>query len=278
MKDTISNIYKSLLKGISEREARIILKERANIEWSDIIAKPDSEVDDTQILADLVAFKSGKPLSKIYGHTEFYGRRFKVTEHTLDPRPDSETLIEAIFSKKQKPNSILDLGTGTGCLLLTLLAELPNASGTGVDISVDALGVAKDNAKSLNLDSRAAFVQSNWAESIDQKYDLVISNPPYIESNVIPTLDSSVKNHDPILALDGGQDGLNAYRTIFSQLDSVLNADGFCIVEIGFDQAESVPRLIEEQGLIIGSVMSDLAGNPRAVDIYLNEKTRRQWG
>jgi len=274
----ISDIYKHLCQEVSDHEARLILKERANIEWSDIIAKPDSKIDDSQILADLATFKSGKPLSKIYRHTEFYGRRFKVTERTLDPRPDSETLIEAILSKKQKPNSILDLGTGTGCLLLTLLAELPNATGTGVDISVDALGVAKDNAKSLNLDSRAAFVQSNWAESIDQKYDLVISNPPYIESNVIPTLDSSVKNYDPILALDGGQDGLNAYRTIFSQLDSVLNLNGFCIVEIGFDQAESVPRLIEEQGLIIGSVMSDLAGNPRAVDIYLNEKTRRQWG
>ncbi|MGH1399067.1 MAG: peptide chain release factor N(5)-glutamine methyltransferase [Alphaproteobacteria bacterium] len=277
---TISNIYKNLCQHMSDLEARLILKERAQIQWSDIIATPNREIEDTQILTDLAIFKSGKPLSRIYGKREFWGLEFKVTEHTLDPRPDSETLIEAVLNrcKTRTPQTILDLGTGTGCLLLALLSEFPEARGQGVDISGDALCIARENAKSLGLDNRAEFIQSNWTESVESKFDLVISNPPYIESNVIPNLDKNVKNHDPMGALDGGNDGLDAYRTIFSGLDSILKPEGFAIFEIGFDQAETVPRLSKDYGLTPNGLYHDLAGNPRAVDIFIDEKAARKWG
>lgn len=282
MKQTLSNIYKYLSSEIGELEARIILKERANVEWADIIANPDREILTDTILNDLATCKSGKPLSRIYGKREFWGLEFTVNEHTLDPRPDSETLIEAILNRYQSqnkaPETILDLGTGTGCLLLSCLSEFKNAKGIGADINEKTLQTAQGNAKSLGLEGRTRFIQSNWIESIDEKCDLIIANPPYIESNVIPNLTKQVKNHDPMLALDGGEDGLQAYKDILSNLSRVLNDTGFAIFEIGFDQAEKVTRLSENYGFFPGKLYTDLAGNPRAVDMFKSEKMRHQWG
>lgn len=268
----ISEIYKHLSQKLSELEARIILKERAEIAWSDIIANPDREIDTETILKDLTERQSGKPLSRIYGTREFWGLPFNINEHTLDPRPDSEILIEAAMrffeTQDRTPKSILDLGTGTGCLLLSLLHEYKAAQGKGIDISKEALNVAKHNAKSFKLDDRTSFVHGSWDSAKGNQYDLIIANPPYIESKVIPTLEKEVKNHDPIQALDGGEDGLQAYKDIFSLLPDLLKDDGFAIVEIGFDQAEKVMRLSEKQGLKAGELYRDLAGNPRAVDIF----------
>jgi len=268
---TISDIYKYLCQQIPELEARMILKERAGIEWADIIANPDQEIETQLILNDLQQIRSGKPLSKIYGKREFWGLEFEVNEHVLDPRPDSETLIEAAlahYKGKQPPKTILDLGTGSGCLLLSLLSEFPQAQGIGIDISADALKVAKTNAKNLHLESRVTFIDGQWAESLEEKFDLIISNPPYIQSKVIPNLEKNVKNYDPILALDGGIDGLDAYKSIFSDLPRVLNDDGIAFFEIGFDQADDIVRLSKKYKIRNEALYYDLAGNPRVVEIF----------
>jgi release factor glutamine methyltransferase len=273
---TVKETYKELCKKLPELEARISLEERAGVSWSSIIADGEKEIDENAYKAikdDLETRLSGKPLSKIYGKKEFWGREFIVNEHTLDPRPDSETLIELAlkyYKDKEPPKTILDLGTGTGCLLLTLLSEFKGARGVGIDISEEALKIANQNAEALNLTDRVSFSQGEWAESITDTFDLVISNPPYIASDVIPNLEKEVKIHDPILALDGGFDGLQAYEDIFSDLSRILKDDGMALFEIGFDQGDEMMRLSKKYEIRIGNVHPDLAGNPRVVDIFKN--------
>ena len=272
--DTYHDTYKALSKQLSETQARIILNERAGLSWASIIATPDAIIDDKTAQAiqnDLKQRMNGKPLSRIYGKREFWGLEFSLNENTLDPRPDSETLIEtalAHYKDKPPPKTILDLGTGTGCLLLALLSEFKEAQGIGIDISEKALTAAQTNAKALQLDARSTFIKGKWAESLDRKFDLIISNPPYIASNIIPNLEKEVKNHDPILALDGGIDGLQAYKDIFSDLLRIMNDDGIALFEIGFDQASQIERLSNKYEIRIGSVYPDLAGNPRVVDMF----------
>lgn len=274
MSKTIHDTYKELSKQLSELEARIILQERAGLSWASIIADPNRTIDEKAAQAiqnDLKQRIDGKPLSRIYGKREFWGLEFAINENTLDPRPDSETLIEATlayYKDKPPPKTILDLGTGTGCLLLALLSEFKDAIGIGVDISESTVETAQNNAKSLNLDTRSTFIQGKWAESLDQKFDCIVSNPPYIASNVIPNLEKEVKNHDPMLALDGGIDGLQAYNDIFSDLLRIMNDDGIALFEIGFDQASQIERLSNKYEIRIGKLHHDLAGNPRVVDMF----------
>ena len=274
MPKTIHETYKNLCQKLTEHEARIILEERAGLSWASIISNAHALIDEkalNSIESDLEQRKNGKPLSRIFGKREFWGLEFNVNEHTLDPRPDSETIIEtalAHYKGIDPPKTILDLGTGTGCLLIALLSEFKNAQGIGVDLSESALETAQNNAKSLNLNARSTFVHGKWAESIDQKFDLIVSNPPYIASKVIPNLEKEVKNHDPILALDGGEDGLQAYRDIFSDLSRILNDDGIALFEIGFDQADEITRLSKEYEIRLGDIIPDLAGNPRVVEIF----------
>jgi len=271
MRKPLSEIYKELCAQIPELDARIILKERANAEWSDIIADANREIECDEVLGDLNERLNGRPLSRIYGKREFWGMDFTVNEYTLDPRPDSETLIEAAlgyYKGKTPPKTILDLGTGSGCLLLSLLKEFPDATGVGADISEGAIATASNNAKSLGLDARCQFQVSNWCESIDQKFDLIISNPPYIASKVIPNLEKEVKNHDPMAALDGGNDGLDAYHSIFFRLKHVLNDDGYALFEIGFDQADDMKRLSKKYEIRLGDIYPDLSGNPRVVEMF----------
>lgn len=270
---TIDHIYKELCEKLSDIEARMILKERAEIDWSDIISNPTREIETDLILNDLAERLSGKPLSKIYGKKEFWGIEFATNEHTLDPRSDSETLIEVAlkhYEGKEPPKTILDLGTGTGCLLLTLLSEFPNARGIGVDISDHAIKTAHKNVESLGLNARCELIKGEWSANLDGKFDLIVSNPPYIASNIIPNLEKEVKNHDPILALDGGIDGLDAYKEIFSDLNRMMNEDGIALFEIGFDQADDMKRLSKEYKIRLGDIYPDLAGNPRVVDIFKN--------
>lgn len=273
MPEIVQNIYKELKEQLGENEARIILKERAGLEWSEIIASPEREIETQTIRNDLSQRLEGRPLSKIYGKKEFWGMEFAVNEDVLDPRPDSETLIEVAlrhYEDKKPPQTILDLGTGSGCLLLALLSEFPNATGVGVDVSEKALQVAQKNAENLCLEARSTFVQGEWAQNIDQKFDLVISNPPYIASKIIPNLEKEVKNYDPIQALDGGNDGLDAYHQIFSDLFRILNDDGLALFEIGFDQKDEMVRLSKKYKIRIGNIHDDLAGNPRVVDMFKN--------
>lgn len=208
-----------------------------------------------------------EPVSRILGSREFWGLTFAVTPATLDPRPDSETLVETaldLLRDVQSPR-ILDLGTGTGCLLLALLHERPDATGLGVDLSEGALAVAASNASALGLSARASFVESEWAANVEGRFDLVISNPPYIVHADIAGLDEEVRLHDPMLALDGGADGLDAYRAIARLLPDHLTQTGHAVIELGAGQAQEVARLFESAGFRVPRVVPDLGGIPRAL-------------
>ena len=266
---TLEELYKYLRASLSEADARYVLQKRTRLSHADMISHPDQGIEETAILKDLEQYKRGVPLSRIYDEREFYGLSFRLSPATLDPRQDTETLIEAVVKryKDNPPKRILDLGTGTGCILIALLSEFPDATGMGIDLSDEAVETAKYNAKQNHVGERAAFSKGNWAESLGESFDLVVSNPPYIAQKVIQNLDESVKNHDPILALDGGEDGLQAYKEIFSQLPGILKPGGRAFFEIGFDQEKSTRRLSEESRFSVISTYADLAGNIRVLEL-----------
>jgi release factor glutamine methyltransferase len=212
-----------------------------------------------------------EPVARIMGSREFYGRSFLLDPHALDPRPDTETLVEAalaIVERKgwrEKKLNILDLGTGTGCILLTLLAELPQARGAGADRSLGALRLAAANAARLGLAHRASFIAADWLDGIAGTFDLIVSNPPYIASAKIAELAGEVAGYDPILALDGGPDGLQAYRDIAAGAGRVLAENGSLLLEIGPTQAVAVASILRASGLNPEGVERDLARRPRVV-------------
>jgi release factor glutamine methyltransferase len=219
----------------------------------------------------------GEPVSRIVGLREFYGRSFRIDASTLDPRPDTETLVEAALGlvDREAPLNILDLGTGSGCILITLLAELPRASGVGVDVSLGALELARANAQILGVGDRAAFLASDWLEAVEGSFDLVVANPPYLSAADMAGLSPEVRDHDPEPALDGGPDGLSAYRRIVPGLRKALRPGGFALFEIGPGQDHAVSPLLAEAGLDIGEgqhLWRDLAGRPRVVGARLRVK------
>ncbi len=193
----------------------------------------------------------GEPVSRILGYKEFWGRDFLLGSQTLDPRPDTETLVGAVLSQKglqdKKNIKILDLGTGTGAILLTLLLEWPKAVGVGVDKSREALDVAKKNADLLGCSQRVTWLDGNWFENVKGCFDLIVSHPPYIISGQIPGLAAEVAGYDPILALDGGQDGVAAYRDIIRDINSYLMPGGMVVFELGEGQYNEVMRIFLEQ-------------------------------
>jgi release factor glutamine methyltransferase len=213
---------------------------------------------------------AGEPVSRIIGTREFYGRPFRIDQSTLDPRPDTETLIEAalVLVDRNAPLRILDLGTGSGCILITLLAELPLATGLGIDKSLQALDIAPANAQILGVGDRADFSVGDWLEAVKGTFDLVVANPPYLSVADMAELAPEVRDHDPRAALDGGPDGLSAYRRIAPCLGKALRPGGFALFEVGPDQAEAVLGLLAEAGLDAGGgeyLWRDLAGRLRVV-------------
>ncbi|WP_028467047.1 peptide chain release factor N(5)-glutamine methyltransferase [Nisaea denitrificans] len=210
----------------------------------------------------------GEPVSRILGSREFWSLEFDLSPATLDPRPDSETLIDALLElhpDRDRAYRILDLGTGTGCLLLAALSEFPNAEGVGVDIDADCVQVARQNAEKLSLSSRARMIRSRWADNVNGPFDIVLSNPPYIPTPDIASLQSEVKIHDPMQALDGGPDGLTAYRNIAECLPSLLGEDGLAALEFGEGQGPAISRIVEASGLIVEGFRNDLAGIERCI-------------
>jgi release factor glutamine methyltransferase len=210
-----------------------------------------------------------EPLSKIVGEKEFWSLPFKVSKATLDPRPDSETLIEAVLeylSHHDAPLRFLDIGTGSGCLLLAALQEYPESTGVGVDISPDALKIARYNADALGMTARTTFLEGSWTAPVTtDQFDVILSNPPYIATAEIATLAPEVREFDPMLALDGGEDGLEAYRQLMPLLGAVLQPEGYIFLEIGYTQQAAVEALVTEAGLEVVVCKQDLAGNPRCV-------------
>ena len=209
----------------------------------------------------------GKPVAKIVGGKEFYGRHFMTTLDTLDPRPDTEILVDACLKilPEDAPARVLDLGTGTGCVLITLLSERKAASGVAVDASARALDVARRNAEKLGVAGRMTCLQCDWFAAVDGPFDLIVSNPPYIPHGDISGLDKDVRDYDPVSALDGGADGLDPYRLIIPQSRHYLGDSGWLAFEVGIGQAEDVARLMAENGFDTLSITPDLAGIARVV-------------
>jgi len=209
-----------------------------------------------------------EPVSRILGRREFWSLDFHLSPATLDPRPDSETLIDealAGIADRKAPLAVLDLGTGTGCLLLAVLSELPNAAGIGIDRSEEAVATATANARRLGLGQRARFAVGDWGSGLTEHFDLVVSNPPYIPDAEIETLAPEVVRFDPVAALAGGPDGLNAYRTIVAQLPNLLKSNGKVIFEVGAGQSGDVSALLASAGFSGIGTRRDLAGVERAV-------------
>jgi release factor glutamine methyltransferase len=218
-----------------------------------------------------------EPVSRLLGHREFWSLRFTVTADVLDPRPDSEAVIEAVLERqadREAPLRVLDLGTGTGCLLLALLTELPCAFGIGVDRSIAACRVASANAASLGLSRRASFLAADWATALVGYFDVVVANPPYIADRAIELLAPEVVLHEPRLALSGGRDGLDAYRRFGGDLVRVLNKSGFAVIEVGAGMCQAVNALLGEVGLVLDGVRSDLAGIERG--LVMMHRTRER--
>jgi release factor glutamine methyltransferase len=260
-----------------ELDARLLLCHAAGLTHEATIARASDALSPTaraRLDAALARRLKREPIARITGEREFYGRRFIVAPHVLDPRPDTETLIEAALGFVERNGlrsaalNLLDLGTGTGCILLTLLAELPHARGLATDISEDALRVAAANAERLGLSARAAFASADWLDGADGEFDLILSNPPYIPARMIGELADDVALYDPRLALDGGADGLDAYRRIAARAREALAPGGRLILEVGEGQADPVTEILQRAGLIPDQnepIRSDLAGIPRVV-------------
>jgi release factor glutamine methyltransferase len=211
----------------------------------------------------------GEPLSRLKGIREFWSLPFHLNDHTLDPRPESEILVEGILKwvgdRRTCSWRILDLGTGSGCLLTSLLHELPQATGVGVDISPEALSMAQMNATTNHVDSRATFRQGNWGEGLDGSFDIIVSNPPYIPLKDKETLKTNVLEYDPHQALFGGIDGLGCYRILIPDIKRLLAPKGMTAVEFGQGQRESVESIIQDADFKTFSVIKDLAGIERTI-------------
>ena len=253
-------------------DALILLSFLLNLSKEQIIFNHDLELDENkyQQFLDLIKQRlSYRPVSQIIGKREFFGEDFIINSSVLDPRPDSETLIEAtldIFKNNHQELKILELGIGSGCLLLTLLKKIPSASGVGIDIDNNALKVAAKNAELLKLQNRINLVQSDWFNNLKpQKFDLIISNPPYIPTQTIESLQPEVKDHEPRIALDGGNDGLDCYVKIASCVNNFLKNEAVLMVEIGQNQKTDVTGIFKKAGLQLVAEKKDLGGIVRCL-------------
>jgi len=252
-------------------DARLLLLSALGIGPADLVTRSDASLT-PQEANRLAAFTrrrlAHEPVARIIGGREFWGLDFTLSPETLVPRPDTETVVETVLDlvpDRQAPLTLADFGTGSGCLLVALLHELPKATGLGIDLSLGALRTARRNAFANGVGERSHFAVSRWADAVVGPFDLIVSNPPYIASDVIPTLTPEVREHDPRLALDGGPDGLDAYRILLKESVRLLAPGGLLALEIGYDQADSLKRLAEDGPLEILRLAHDLGNNPRCI-------------
>lgn len=252
-------------------DARLLVEAATGASRMDILTDPYRVVtaDQASALDSFVERRlKREPVSRILGRKGFWKIMLNVTPDVLSPRPDTETILDiaTLAFNKAQPFNMIDLGTGSGAILLAVLSERPAAVGVGTDISSEALAVARENAANLELDNRASFLRTEWAAGFaDHSFDFVASNPPYIPSGDIPGLDPEVRDHDPILALDGGPDGLQAYRDLAPEIMRILKPGGTFAVEIGFDQGPQVKALFEEAGFGNVIIVKDLGDRHRVV-------------
>lgn len=275
---TVGDVWQQAVKDLQEAgienarlDARLLLEHGLGVAPHQLFDKMDNrlDLDVHQRLQELVGRRVARePVSRIVGAREFWSLLFKVTSDTLDPRADSETLIETLtkyYPDRHTAFRVLDLGTGTGCLLLSILHEYKNASGVGVDISEATVAVAQHNARKLDLVERSYIKQGNWTDQVQDEFDVVISNPPYIASADIPALMKDVVDFDPTRALDGGADGLDAYRQLAQCVPDVLKPGGVLLLEIGQGQGADVQKIFAKTGLVFDQGVADLAGVERCL-------------
>ena len=251
-------------------DARLLLMHGTGLTRAELIASAGDALspDTAELIQGLAARRiNGEPVDNILGYREFYGRRFKVTQDVLSPRPETEMLVEAALDiYKTKPNAnVLDLGTGSGAIIISVLAEALNGLGTAIDMSEAALDIARQNAKTHKLTNRIEFMRGEWFAPVKDSYDIIISNPPYITQEAMAALAPEVKNFDPHIALSGGEDGLSAHREIISKAKGFLKPGGTLIFETGFDQAETVTALLTAAGFSAVRTHKDLAGHDRMI-------------
>jgi len=273
------------LAGIDspEADARLLLGHALRLDRTQLLAQSDRllEAREVAFVQALAARRlRHEPVARILGRKEFWDLTLHVSDAVLVPRPETETIVEEALDRiardgrQREPLRILDVGTGSGALLLALLSELKNATGIGTDISMAAIEVARGNAERNKLDVRARFVCCNLADGSGGRFDLIVSNPPYIPRTEIATLEAEVREYDPLLALDGGADGLDFYRGIAREAPQLLAPGGHLVVELGLGQEAPVSSLFETAGLTVTPARPDLAGIPRALGATEATKSR----
>jgi len=259
-------------------EARVLLCHVCELSEADVIAHPDRLIEERQAAGffDLVARRSQRiPLAHLLGVREFWGLEFHVNAHTLIPRPETEFAVEIAATcarrivKQTGQARILDMGTGSGCLLISILHEVKGASGIGIDIDTNAVELARKNAEKLGVGGRAQFKSMNWGDGLIETFDIIVSNPPYIQSGDLEGLMPEVALYEPVCALDGGADGLDEYRKIIPQMHRLLNRQGVVVLEIGDGQAGDVLGLLADNSFHpldrAQPVKHDLAGRERII-------------
>lgn len=273
----LAEAHAALVKaGIEDAklDARLIVEHFSGTTRTDAIGRPETTIPPDAAIAIRQAIArraGGEPVHRILGFREFYGLKLFLSPETLEPRPDTETLVDAVLPHLRHLAAttgacrILDLGTGTGAIALALLAEVPEATAIGVDISADALATAERNALENGLAERFTAVRSDWFEKISGSFHVIVANPPYITTEELETLQGEVRNFDPARALDGGADGLDAYRTIAGQAEAYLETPARVAVEIGHAQKEAVTRLFEAAGFCVVEARKDLGGHDRVL-------------
>lgn len=255
-------------------DARVLIAGLLDLTATDLMVsrdRPVTEVQEERIREAIERRIAREPVHRILGHRGFYGIELDLSAETLEPRPDTELLVDRtlphlkrIIAEKGTAR-VLDLGTGTGAICLALLHECPEASGVGCDISADALATARKNARKNGLSDRFEAISSSWFENVEGLYDVIVSNPPYIRTSIISTLDPEVRDFDPPAALDGGADGLDAYRAIAAGAKQFLQARGVVGVEIGYDQKDPVTAIFFSHGFDLLEAAKDFGHNDRVL-------------
>lgn len=268
---TVAALFRDVGIETADLDARVLVCAACGIDHAGLIRDPGVLLGPaaTQLSGFAARRLAGEPVSRILGRRDFWGLSFAVTPAVLDPRPETEGLVgsilDAVGGRRGDPLRILDLGTGSGAILCALLHELPDATGIGIDCSLGACRVAWGNCASLGFGSRAMVVGGSWADAIGARFDVVVSNPPYIPHQEITWLDRDVREHDPTVALDGGADGLDPYRRIVPHLPGLLYPGGVAGFECGWNQGAQVVALMRGAGLTGVMAYRDLAGHDRVV-------------
>ena len=261
--------------GTPNRDARRLLAHVLDTDTPHLTARTFDALDERALHAfdNLVGRRCARePVSHLVGYRDFWKSRFRVTPHVLDPRPETETLVALALDVPFE--RVLDLGTGSGAILISLLLERPAARGVGTDVSAEAILLAGENADTLGVADRITLPLSDWFDDVGGRYDLIVSNPPYIAANEMGDLEPEVRDHEPRLALTDEADGLTAYRAIASGADAFLKPDGRILVEIGPTQGKAVALLFEQAGFSRVAVHEDLDGRDRVVEARLDAKSR----